>query len=102
VICIDNSDYPVSLDLLKISDVLPDARAAENDCIRVIDESGDDYLYSSESFVSIELPQKVIVSMRRHIRESKPVTAQGAHKTISKNQPRFKSKVQSSSRVGRG
>jgi len=102
VICIDNSGYPASLDVYKVYEVLPDERADEYDCIRVIDESGEDYLYSSECFVPIELPQKVIVSMNRRIRESTSMNVQGAHKAISKNQSQRKSKVQGSSRIGRG
>jgi hypothetical protein len=38
VICIDNSDYPVSLDRHKIYEIMPDERAAEDNCLRVIDE----------------------------------------------------------------
>ena len=56
VICIDNSSYPASLELHKIYTVLPDEKAAEDDFMRVIDESGEDYLYSAKRFVSVELP----------------------------------------------
>src|SRR5437868_14901874 len=59
VICIDNSGYPASLELHKIYAVLPDERAAEDDFLRVVDESGEDYLYSAKRFVSVELPQQV-------------------------------------------
>ena len=69
VVCIDNSDYLVSLDLHKIYEVLPDERAAEDDCLRVIDESGEDYLYSSTRFVPVELPKQVRVFMSRRVRE---------------------------------
>jgi hypothetical protein len=44
-VCINNEDYEVSLELRKIYKVLPDARADEHHYIRVIDESGEDYLY---------------------------------------------------------
>ena len=56
VICVDNSDYPVSLELNKIYTVLPDERAAEDDCLRVVDESGEDYIYPAKRFVPVELP----------------------------------------------
>jgi len=56
-VCIDNSDYPVSLKLHKIYRVLPDERAAADDALRVIDESGEDYLYSAKRFVVMDLPQ---------------------------------------------
>lgn len=55
VVCIDNSDYPVSLEPRKIYEALPDAQAEKLGQIRVIDESGEDYLYPSERFVPIEL-----------------------------------------------
>jgi hypothetical protein len=59
VVCIKNEAYPVSLELFKIYRVVPDARASENQLLRVIDESGEDYLYPVDYFVTIELPQAV-------------------------------------------
>lgn len=58
-LCIDNKDYPASLELNKVYRVLPDADAASDGDIRVIDESGEDYLYPSRYFVSIDLHQPV-------------------------------------------
>ena len=55
VICIENSDYPVSLEIRKIYEALPDADAAKTDHIRVIDESGEDYLYPTSCFVDAKL-----------------------------------------------
>ena len=57
VICLDNSGYEVSLERRKIYVALSDADAARHGRIRVIDESGDDYLYPEERFVDAELPQ---------------------------------------------
>jgi hypothetical protein len=45
--------------LRKIYQVIPDARAAEYQHVRVIDESGEDYLYPVDYFVPIEVPQAV-------------------------------------------
>ena len=59
VVCIKNQDFPASLELFKIYQAIPDARAAENQLIRVIDESGEDYLYPTGYFEPIELPQVV-------------------------------------------
>jgi len=59
VICIKNRDYPASLELRKIYRVVPDGTAAAHKQIRVIDESGEDYLYPANYFVSIRLPQAV-------------------------------------------
>lgn len=56
VVCIKNDSYPASLELRKIYKVVADARAAEHGQIRVIDESGEDYLYPVSFFVPIELP----------------------------------------------
>jgi hypothetical protein len=70
VICIDNSDYPASLELHKVYQLLPDERAAKDDFVRVIDESGEDYLYSADRFVAVELPQQVELSVVRHLKES--------------------------------
>lgn len=59
VICIDNSAYPASLEKRKIYEYLPDKKAAELSQIRVIDESGEDYLYPSSCFVDACLPESV-------------------------------------------
>jgi hypothetical protein len=59
VICLDNSAYEVSLERRKIYLALPDAKAARHGQIRVIDESGDDYLYPEELFIDASLPQAV-------------------------------------------
>ncbi len=44
-ICVKNGDYPASLQLWKVYRVLPDERGARHNMIRVIDESGEDYLF---------------------------------------------------------
>ena len=59
VVCINNRGYPASLELHKIYRVLPDESAAEDGDIRVIDESGEDYLYSADRFVEVDLPRTV-------------------------------------------
>ena len=63
VVCIDNSDYPASLEQHKIYRVLPDEDAAADGDIRVIEESGEDYLYSADRFVPISLPPAVRKSL---------------------------------------
>ena len=59
VVCINNSDYAASLELRKIYEVVPDANASKLDQIRIIDESGDDYLYASSRFIEIALSKPV-------------------------------------------
>ena len=62
-VCINNRGYPASLELHKIYRVLPDESAAEDGDIRVIDESGEDYLYSADRFVEVDLPKPVRQSL---------------------------------------
>lgn len=56
VVCIDNTDYPASLEMHKIYRIVPDRDAVADGDIRVIDESGEDYLYSRDRFVPINVP----------------------------------------------
>jgi hypothetical protein len=56
-ICIKNDDYPASLQLWKVYRVLPDEKGERHNMMRVIDESGEDYLFSASYFVPVELPQ---------------------------------------------
>lgn len=59
VICLKNEDYLASLELRKIYQVVADEKAATRHMIRVIDESGEDYLYPADYFASIKLPKEV-------------------------------------------
>ena len=63
VVCIKNDDCE-DLKLRKIYEVLPDEKAAEDDYIRVIDESGGNYLYPAIYFYPVELPQVVQETFR--------------------------------------
>jgi len=58
-VCIKNTDYPASLELYKIYRLLPDEEAAKDGDVRVIDESGEDYLYPADYFVVIDVPKTV-------------------------------------------
>ncbi|MBT0654321.1 hypothetical protein [Geomobilimonas luticola] len=58
-ICIDNAGYAVSLELRKIYESLPDPDAERHGQVRIIDESGDDYLYPAACFVAITLSSAV-------------------------------------------
>ncbi len=55
-ICIDNSEYPASLELHKIYRVVPDKNAARDGDVRIIDESGEDYLFPASYFVLVDIP----------------------------------------------
>lgn len=64
-VCVDNSSYETSLERNKIYVVLPDKTAERDGDLRVIDESGEDYVFSAERFVAIELPAAVKASLSR-------------------------------------
>ncbi len=57
VICVRNRGYTSSLELRKLYQRVPDEAAAMHRQIRVVDESGEDYLYPVGYFVPVELPQ---------------------------------------------
>lgn len=59
VVCLKNKGYEVSLERRKIYQVLPDPEAAKQRQVRVVDESGEDYLYPQSFFAPIELPQLI-------------------------------------------
>ena len=65
VVCVKNRDYAASLELRKLYQVVMDAAAAKLGQIRVIDESGEDYLYPEEYFVPVRLPQSSEKAVRR-------------------------------------
>lgn len=56
-ICIQNEGYPASLKLWKIYRVVSDEKAQQHRLVRIVDESGEDYLYPESYFVPIELPR---------------------------------------------
>jgi hypothetical protein len=56
-VCLKNTGYEASLEPRKIYEVVPDQEAEKHRQIRVIDESGEDYLYPESFFAAIELPQ---------------------------------------------
>jgi hypothetical protein len=65
VVCVKNKDYAASLELRKLYQVVADETAAKLHQIRVIDESGEDYLYPTEYFVPVQLPQSAEKAVRR-------------------------------------
>jgi len=58
-ICIGNTGYPVSLERHKLYRILVDDDATVDGDVRIIDESGEDYLYPAEYFVLLDLPQSI-------------------------------------------
>lgn len=55
VLCLDNTGYAASLEPRKFYEVLPDVDADAHGQLRVIDESGEDYLYPAARFVEVPL-----------------------------------------------
>ena len=56
-LCIDNADYQASLVLGKVYRIIPDPKAARDDLVRIVDESGGDYLYHKSHFVFVGFPK---------------------------------------------
>ena len=63
-ICVANEGYD-DLEVWKLYQVLPDAKAAAVGCIRVIDESGEDYLYPADRFLVVDFPKEVRARLPR-------------------------------------
>ncbi len=58
-VCLNNAGNEASLIRGKIYVVLPDARAAKDDLLRIVDEDGEDYLFAASQFERVEFPQTV-------------------------------------------
>ena len=63
-VCLKNTGNEASLILGKIYRVLPDAQAAKDDLVRVVDESGEDYLFHKGQFAFVDLPESVRKKIR--------------------------------------
>src|SRR2546422_509798 len=70
-ICVADEGYD-DIEVWKVYQVLPDAKAAGVGCIRVVDESGEDYLYPENRFVMVDLPKDVRARLPRRQPSSKP------------------------------
>ena len=58
-LCLENAGNEAPLILGKVYRILPDARAAKDDLVRIVDESGDDSLFDKHQFAFVEFPQAV-------------------------------------------
>jgi hypothetical protein len=65
VVCLKNEGYTASLERHKIYRVIPDTKAEEDGDLRIIDESGEDYLYPKDWFALITVPDAVEASLLR-------------------------------------
>lgn len=67
-VCVRNDGYEASLERNKIYAILPDEEAERDGDLRVVDESGEDYLFSADRFVAIEVPAAVKASLLKAAR----------------------------------
>jgi hypothetical protein len=58
LLCVDNEGYEASLETRKLYETIPDKDAERHNQVRIIDESGEDYLYPSRFFASVRLPMQ--------------------------------------------
>ncbi len=58
-LCLENAGNEASLIIGKVYPVVPDARAAKDDLVRVVDESGEDYLFARSHFAFVDIPERV-------------------------------------------
>jgi hypothetical protein len=61
---LDNADYEASLVLGKVYRIIPDPEAAKDDLIRIVDESGEDYLFHKSLFVFVDFPKAIAKRLR--------------------------------------
>lgn len=64
-VCISNDKYPAALELRKIYEVIPDEISLQKGLLRVIDESGEDYLYPGTMFEPIQVPDNLASTLHR-------------------------------------
>lgn len=63
-VCVHNVGFEAALEVMKLYAVIDDADAEANDLIRVVDESGEDYVYPSHMFQRLNLPAEVQQALR--------------------------------------
>lgn len=63
-LCVDNTDYKASLISGKVYRIIPDPQAAKDDLVRIVDESGEDYLYHKSHFVFVDFPRAIAKKIR--------------------------------------
>lgn len=69
-ICIDNQGYPVALEMFEVYETIPDNQADKRGLLRVVDESGEDYLYPKSRFVSVDITPDVFASLSKEAQKA--------------------------------
>lgn len=67
-LCLDNTDYPASLEVGKLYQVIPDEQGTAHGYLRIVDESGEDYAFTAARFHLISLPVAVEQALLSAIR----------------------------------
>lgn len=70
VICIDNSGYEASLEASKLYRTMPDREAAAHGMLRIVDETGEDYLFAADRFMPIRLTEKIRRALSTSVRRA--------------------------------
>ena len=65
LLCLKNRGHPSALEIRKIYETLPDPEAEGRGLVRVIDESGEDYLYPANFFVAIDVPEQALRALAK-------------------------------------
>jgi hypothetical protein len=100
-VCVDNTDYTAALEVRKIYQVLPDAAAAARSYLRIIDESGEDYLYPRRMFLPVNVRPEArarLAKVLRHTRNKSSKPSSNAHRRAPANRSRKTSRLASSKR----
>ena len=79
VLCVRNEDAD-DLEALKVYQVLPDREAALENHLRVIDESGEDYLYPADYFVPVRLPVAAVRALASLVKPARRFAASAGHR----------------------
>lgn len=65
VVCLNNESYEASLETRKIYELLPDSIASKHNQIRIVDESGEDYLYPAERFIELKASHSLELALSK-------------------------------------
>ena len=83
-VCLDNTDYPAALEVRKVYQLLPDTSADSHSYVRVIDESGEDYLYPSRMFLRVKIRPEAGAKLLRILRLNQPRSAKNSRKAVKR------------------
>jgi hypothetical protein len=99
VICVANAGNEVSLQLWRVYKTLRDDDARSEGLIRIVDETGEDYLFPEENFAAIELPKEIQKPFERAVRQQR--RAASAPRTSASNKTSRVGSQKRSTRAGR-